>query len=378
MSGQSSRFGVSPCGNLRDAVREFFCIGMTGMVTVWSGHRRAILAALVLFIATVCSRAVEAGLVIVINPGAGLASNAQALAAFNNAANEWSSKISTNITVNINADLINFGNGSIIGSTSATMIANGYDTIRDAMAAHGAASPDLAILASLPTAAQFNGFLPAGFTFSGNIALTQANAKALGFSQLTPIDATINFNSQFSFAFNSGQLNGSKVDFQTVAAHEIGHALGFVSAVDFVDSNASGTVFVQPLDLFRFDAGNLPTNASTFTNNSRSLVPNVNAFTSDTINNLRMSTGANKGDGNQASHWKADEQTGLNLGIMDPTLASGVAFPVGVNDLRAMALIGYTLTAVPEPGSTILILVGVAMCYASRHISQRRASAQAL
>ena len=348
------------------------------MVTVWSGHRRAILAALVLFIATVCSRAVEAGLVIVINPGAGLASNAQALSAFQAAANEWSSKISTNITVNINADLINFGNGSIIGSTSATTLSTSYDTIRDAMAAHGAASPDLAILASLPTAAQFNGVLPAGFTFSGNMALTQANAKALGFSQLTPTDATINFNSQFSFAFNSGQLNGSNVDFQTVAAHEIGHALGFVSAVDFVDSNASGTVFVQPLDLFRFEAGNLPTDSSTFTNNSRSLVPNVNAFTSDTINNLRMSTGANRGDGRQASHWKADELTGFNIGIMDPTLASGVAFPVGANDLRAMALIGYTLTAVPEPGSTILIVVGIAMCYASRRISHRRASTQTL
>src|SRR4051812_1087010 len=42
---------------------------------------------------------------IVIVPGAGLASNAPALAAFNRAALAWSSRISDPITVTINADL---------------------------------------------------------------------------------------------------------------------------------------------------------------------------------------------------------------------------------------------------------------------------------
>ncbi len=84
-----------------------------------------------------------------------------------------------------------------------------------------------------------------------------------------------------------------------------------------------------------------------------------------------MSTGVSQGDGRQASHWKADELTLINLGIMDPTLANGVSTLVNENDLRAMALIGYTITSVPEPGSMVLIVIGVSIIGAARNRRKR-------
>ena len=335
---------------------------------------RVFIAWALIFMGLVPTNQLDAGLIININAGAGLASNSEALSAFQAAANEWSSRISTDIVVNIDADLVNLGNSSVIGSASSTLLETNYNSIRNAMAAHAVASPNLAILAALPTAAQFTASLPAGFSLNANMALTQANAKALGLGSLTATDATISFNSQFAFAYTSAQLNGSNVDFQTVAAHEIGHALGFVSAVDFVDTNALTSIRPLPLDLFRFSSVQLPTNVIGFTTNTRSLTPGSNDFISDTLNSFQMSTGASQGDGRQASHWKADELTLLNLGIMDPTLANGVSTLVSENDLRAMSLIGYTIVSVPEPGSIVLLVVGLSLtsCRFARRRTERK------
>lgn len=72
-----------------------------------------------------------------------------------------------------------------------------------------------------------------------------------------------------------------------------------------------------------------------------------------------FSTGAYTGDGNQASHWKADEKTGVYIGIMDPTLASGVTESITAADLRALDVIGWDVTTVPEPTSMLLLGTGL-------------------
>lgn len=305
------------------------------------------------------------GLVININPGSGLASNSSALTAFQNAAAEWSSHISTPITVNINADLADLGNTGTIGSTSPSFTTGSYSVVRNAMVAHGIADPAASINQFLPTAAQFSATLPVNYGFTGNMLLTRANALALGFNLGAGTDATITFNSQFAFAYNQAQLDGSHMDFQSVAAHEIGHALGFVSAVDNIDTaahnNTTGNISFTPLDMFRFSSANVPSTTTQFTTNPRDFVPGNNDYIDDTIDQLQLSTGFYFGDGRQASHWKDDTLTGFLLGIMDPTLSFGVSHTVGANDLRALELIGYTLllAAVPEPSTLLLYLIGV-------------------
>ncbi len=336
------------------------------------------IAALVAALAVGQSLAGQAGaaMIININADAGLASNPAALAAFNAAAAEWSSRFSDNITVNITASLASLVNPNIIGQTSATLLLGSYDAVRNQMVADAADEASNAVVAFLPTASQFVGSIPQGFSLANAIALTSANAKALGFGVNVASDASITFNSQFAFDYDrSNGVGAGLVDFQTVAAHEIGHALGFISAVDTIDSSLAqgtrGQIVMNPLDLFRFSAtpGQNPTNSATFTTSARSLVPGTAAIFDDLTTELAFSTGVFFGDGNQASHWKDDALTGSNLGIMDPTLGNGVFTPVGVNDLRALDLIGYDLipavtASVPEPGTLAAALVGLGLAAA--------------
>lgn len=314
---------------------------------------------------------------ITINPGAELSGNAAALAAFNRAANQWISRISDPITININANLANLGGGGVIGQTSSVLLQTDYTTLRNVMVADAADElPDDAIVAFLPTIANFSAVLPAGFSLSSTILFNKANAKALGFTGLDAAfgasDGTITFNSLFAFDYdNRDGVGAGLIDFETTAAHEIGHLLGFVSVVDTVDARlaagAPGTINLTPLDLFRFQnnvAGRDPATAAQFTTFPRYLVTGGDSITDDITNEYRMSTGANTGDGRQASHWKDNDLSGVLIGIMDPTLASGVSIRVGAADFRALDLIGYDIqpvapvAAVPEPGSLALFGMG--------------------
>jgi hypothetical protein len=312
--------------------------------------------------------AAPAGMIINLNPDIGLAANSAALAAFQRAANAWTSRFSDNFTVNINAGLADLGNPSIIGQANSTLLQAGYTTIRTGLVADAANEAGNAIVASLPTAGQFTASVPNGVTLDGSVVLTQANANALGFGVNFGPDGQITFNSTFNFDFDSSDgVTLGLVDFETVAAHEIGHVLGFISAVDFIDAGLTAAP-LTPFDLFRFGAAQVPTNAAQFTTNPRNLVPGSSAFFSDSVLSWAVSTGLSLGDGRQASHWKDDSLTGSFIGIMDPSLASGVVRQITLADLRTFDLIGYD--AVPEPTTTVLIGSGLLMLLAWRRTTR--------
>jgi hypothetical protein len=300
-------------------------------------------------------------------PGSGLSGNSAALAAFNRAAAHWMAYFSDPVTININADLTGgFASANIIGQTSSVLLQAPYTTIRNAMVSDAAGDSFRALDASLPTSAQFGALLPSGYSLSGNLQLTKANAKALGFTGLDgnfgSNDATIQFNNAFNFDYdNSNGVTPGTVDFETVATHELGHALGFISSVDNIDGSASAFAdSPTPLDLFRFTNGgvNDPANTSQFATVPRDLRPGSDVLFTDLANNFRFSTGLTQGDGRQASHWKDDGLTGTYIGVMDPTLASGVVEPITAADVKAFALIGWN-AQVPE-ASTWTSLAAVA------------------
>ena len=77
-----------------------------------------------------------------------------------------------------------------------------------------------------------------------------------------------------------------------------------------------------------------------------------------------LSTGRTNGDGRQASHWKDDALIGgLPLGIMDPTVASASSnvptLVITERDLIAFDVMGYNVTAVPEPSTWLMMFAGV-------------------
>ncbi len=303
-------------------------------------------------------------LTIVINPGAELAANGPALAAFSRAAAQWESLFTDAITVDIDANVRSFGMGmsGTIGQASSALVAADFSVIRNQMVVDAAGEADDGVVASLPTLAEFSATLLPGTMLAASggmiqLGATKANAKALGFGVPVGPDGTIEFNSDFTFDFdNSDGVIGT--DFETVAAHEIGHVLGFSSVVDAFDEGlASGLLLAG--DLFRFaqvGAAN-PSDNVEFTNTPRELRPGVATVFDDLDSEILHSTGVAMGDGRQASHWKDN----LGIGVMDPTLAAGEVVPISPADIRFFDLIGYDFVAVavPEPGRALLGLAGV-------------------
>ncbi len=319
---------------------------------------------------------------IVIDAQTELLGNQPALDAFNRAAAKWESIFTDPITVTVVADVFDFGSGneSVIGSAAANLVGAPYDLIRNQMIIDASDEPSNAVVGLLPTASQLSALLPAGFSLwdvpDRFIVMTTANAKAAGFAVPAAEDALILFNSSFTFDYdNSDGVSPGTIDFESVAIHEIGHSLGFVSVVDDVDYFmdhpedfppeyiVDDNMLIDPyaLDLFRFSAGSNPTSGAEFTAFSRNLTPGGSHLLDDLAMEYELSTGAFNGDGNQASHWRADEITSTTVGIMDPTISYGFAASITAADIRSLDLIGWDV--VPEPstyaaGALVMFAVG--------------------
>lgn len=346
--------------------------------------------------AEVAGVAVAGGLRIVLKQGPRLRNNPTAAAAFRAAADFVESLFSDPITVVVDAEVAPLGEG-VIGQTGAVDFRFDYalfDEMRDLLAAD--AAPDEAIAKRLPNSDQFQATLPPDTTNGRNpfvvagIGGSRANFKAMGFNPdllndgpnsaydgSVKRDVSLTFSSNFNFDYSRDDgIADGKIDFTGVVIHEIAHGLGFLSEADSLDfligePEQDRALYVNPLDLYRLKPG---AGAANFTNAPRLLTtgrrePNqvfydggVYDGVSDgfAIPGLRkgdvpMSTGAENGDGQQASHWKDNDITDVYLGSLDPSAAPGDLIEWTNVDSRAMGLIGWDVADVstmpPEMGS---------------------------
>ena len=217
--------------------------------------------------------------------------------------------------------------------------------------------------------------------------LTTANGKALDLTSTSSeaLDGVIIMSDLESLAWNQDGTTTNDIgwsypghavstpyslSFLSVALHEIGHVLGFVSVIDDEDwfsqtvdpkrtEQAQQTMFTQlygmplrgfgtpdwtldngkqmPLDFFRYTAESMSTSKN-------DLSPQKAAYFSidrGQTSLAEMSTSKHSGgDGYQASHWK---NTDTSLGIMVPTLRLEQSNTISALDLRAFDVIGWDL-----------------------------------
>ena len=179
-------------------------------------------------------------------------------------------------------------------------------------------------------------YLPAGSTipvrYIGNLSsvtnedrvfFTLANYRA-AIGTVAGTAASMTFSSNFSWDYTpQNGISPGAYCFQSVIAHEVGHALGFTSGADYRVSD------IEALDIYRFQRSDgigeyNPDTLAEFTTTAR-MVDKDAPTTNDDVNSDLIAVEYQMSDGvpNQASHFTARNP---GIYIMDPTFGSGETF----------------------------------------------------
>ncbi len=326
------------------------------------------------------------------NPAGGTPANVTQ--GFNAAAALWSAILTDSVTVNFDIAFATLGPG-ILGGASSDRATFTYSATRSALVTDATSGDDTATASALQSGSAFSLMINRtsdspfgsgnatpyldndGDTNNTTIRMARSNAKALGLLAAADAarDADITFSDQFTWDFDrSDGITPGAFDFVGVAAHEIGHALGFTSGVDTLDGNSppsggpfpdSAFTWVSTLDLFRFSTVSRAQGVGVI-DWTANTTDKFLSFDGGTTKSVSFATGTNFGDTQQASHFKDN----LGIGIMDPTAAPGELLAISANDQRAFDVIGWNLSAAvggaPEPAFLGLVGMMVLGVYATR------------
>ena len=305
------------------------------------------------------------GLKITLRSTAQLEGFPAAKAAFLRAAQSWEALIRTPITVVVDVDYgpTLFGQpfaAGAIGSTQAQLATNSqiYPAFRAALLARLSSAQETSLYNALPTTTVPTD-LGATAALSGPTPLFRAagflNATADPAAEQAQLGAppSLGFNSAFNFDFDpSDGIGANAIDFDSVAFHEMGHVLGFISNVGVRELLPASDVLPSVLDLFRLRPGG---SLATFPTAQRILSSGGSqVFFDGGVVDIPLSTGRpdnTGGDGEQASHLQGIQAFGGYLGTMIPTISFGFRNLTTLADLRIMDAIGYSLRTASAQGA---------------------------
>ena len=282
----------------------------------------------------------------------------------------WSDHLADDVTVNIHVETTDQLPGSAVAGALPGLRTNqSYQTWRTQLANDQTSAADQLALNHLQSGDD-------GFTanINGNqieentkLRMTRANAKAVGMlnsndKQLDGVILMSNLTGQsvdWNYDFLGDTIPSDRLDFLSVAIHEIGHILGFVSGVDepgfltagfgdddddgFGDDDDDDGSYLRdqanPLDMFRYSRESQANGAIDLSVGGD---PYFSIDGGETVLGS-FATGENHhlgGDGDQASHWK---RQGDALGVMDPVIQAGERRELSTLDTQSMDVIGWDL-----------------------------------
>ncbi|MEM9092399.1 MAG: NF038122 family metalloprotease, partial [Cyanobacteria bacterium P01_F01_bin.53] len=282
---------------------------------------------------------------------------------FELAAAIWSTYLTDDVTINLHigsSDSLG-NNGDAVGGAIPILHEQNYGIYQEYASADASSDYDDQAVESLQTG-NTTDFLVNGQIVDGNsdILLTSAQAKALGMDEALTLDNGSTWDRDLvddnaldgyilisnSFDWNYDYLRSDEqpegtLDFLSMALHEIGHQLGFVSGLDGTidfETLHSGDTQVSnftALDLFRSSVDSTQLDNPDGAVSDLTLGQNSYFSIDGGQTNLGdFSTGANY----QASHWKRLKDA---MGIMDPTLAYQERMSIGYLDLQAIDVLGW-------------------------------------
>ena len=318
----------------------------------------------------------------------------QQMVAMETAGKIWSDYLTDDITVNLHIETTNqLANNVIGGALPGFLTEVNYSDFRSSLDNTSYNNSSLKIENGVE---KFDVRINAGFDIytedSSTLNMTRANAKALGLinAQNTQLDGYIlmsdlsNTSASWNYDFNN--ISSNSLDYLSVAVHEIGHNLGFVSGVDLmnIDSHADLNDLIAeygseqafddymeivvdnatPMDMFRYSRESIALgntmghNIIDFTTSSQTYFSEDGGQTLSLEFAQGEDNNAEWGDGFQASHWKQKDSN--IIGIMDPILGLGDIRQLTDNDLKVFDTIGYSRSTTTGSGTNVSVLQSLA------------------
>ncbi|MEM9275470.1 MAG: NF038122 family metalloprotease [Cyanobacteria bacterium P01_F01_bin.143] len=267
----------------------------------------------------------------------------QQIIGFEMAGEIWSQYLTDEVSISIHVETLDLPDDAIGGATPAFVANQSYEEFLGKAANDILSAEDAIAFASLQQGTSYDRMI--GSVIDSNnekIMLTNANAKALGIEASQDyggLDVTIQIDSNTPWSYDflrNNAPNPNEYDLLSVAIHEIGHGLGFISGLDTNSTIANSST----LDMFRYSQQSFSQGMHDFSFGTEAYFSIDGGQTSIT----EFSRGHNDptieaGYNYQASHW-ADNQ---DMGIMNPTISQGEFVNISTTDLLAMDVIGWDI-----------------------------------